>query len=561
MKLNLLDRAIAAFDPVRAAQRARARAQLTAFSALGGVYPTVNGTDQFFGRWGAQPRDAAADSLPALRTLRAQTRELSATHPIAASAISTVVARAIGTGLAYSPQPHLATLGWTADQAEEWCANVKAEHSLWAESPECDWAGESDFYDLTALAVQSMLDSGDTPVILPDGDPTPTQPYRLRIQLLEADRVGNPKGQVDTVDVSGGARRVNGRVQAYYVYRNHPGALVANGDRFAGDWVETVGPSGRRRMLMLRRIARPGQPRGIPYLAPVVGLFKQLGTYTDAEIKAAVVSAFLTVFIESDAGAGAPPIFGMADPKAGATPAAGQPTTAGPDFDQLELGPAAIIGLQKGERANAVTPGRPNPAFGAFIAAVGDQLGAGTLIGSEMLFKKFNTSYTAARAAFLDAWKFLLMVRNTAAKGFCQLVTEVWMAEAVATGRIKAPGFFTNPRLRWAYTRAAWHGDSQGSLNPKDEVAAYLAAVEGTLITRERATWELFGENRCDTFPQMVEEHAELAEEGMLPPPKPGAAAPAPGAMPAAEPADTAEPADPGQPAKPGTAPAEPGDE
>ena len=41
------------------------------------------------------------------------------------------------------------------------------------------------------------------------------------------------------------------------------------------------------------------------------------------------------------------------------------------------------------------------------------------------------------------------------------------------------------------------------------------------------------------------------------PPPKPGAAAPAPGAMPAAEPADTAEPADPGQPAKPGTAPAE----
>jgi lambda family phage portal protein len=432
------------------------------------------------------------------------------------------------------PQPHLATLGWSPEQAQEWAAEVQAEFSLWADSPECDWYGELNFYQQQDLVTRSRLESGDCFTVLPDGNPTVTQPYALRLQVLEADRVGNPAGKADTAQVAGGVRRAEGGgvVTGFHVYHQHPGGLwlAAGGSQWAGDWIEPVGPSGRRRMLHHFKRLRPEQPRGVPYLAPVMGLFKLLGDYTDAEVKAAVISAWLTLVIETPTGAGLPQIFGLQQ-QGGAAPQAGDnqaPT------GNIEMGPGHTVSLAKGEKASVVNPGRPNPAFGPFVEAVLDQLGAGTFLGSEMLLKKFSTSYTAARAAFLDAYKHVLDVRNGTALDFCQPVVETWMAEAVYRGRIRAPGFFSDPRLRWAYTRAGWHGDSQGSLNPKDEVAAMRDAVDARLVTRERAQWELFGDSFAATYGAKKAEHDKLAADGMLPAPRAGAAAmptpaPAPG--------------------------------
>ena len=93
--------------------------------------------------------------------------------------------------------------------------------------------------------------------------------------------------------------------------------------------------------------------------------------------------------------------------------------------------------------------------------------------------------------------------------------------------------------MRWAYTRAAWHGDSMGSINPKDEVAAYTSAIDARLMTRERAVWELFGTDFTADFPQMRREHEQLLAADMLPVPKAGAAAPQSGVKPASEPNKT----------------------
>jgi lambda family phage portal protein len=547
---NFIDWAIAKVDPVRAAARARARVQLQATGAMSdalasmGGYTSTSGQDSFMRRWSTAPRDSAADTLRQLSSQRGQCRDLVRNNGIAASAINTNTVRAIGTGLAYSPQPHLPTLGWSREKAAEWRLQAIAEFSLWADSPECDWWGVQNFYDKQDLTLRSALESGDCFTLMPNGEPTAGMPYALRLQTLEADRVGNPKADlVSDAAMAGGVRRTGGKI-AFHLYDRHPGAFTTQGDRFAGQWIDAVGPSGRRRMLHHYKMLRPEQPRGIPYLAPVVSLFKLLGDYTDAEVKAAVVSAFLTLVIETPTGAGVPPIFGLADAASGQAPTGGQPTPDGPSGDEMALGPAAVLGLAKGESAKVVNPLRPNPAFGAFVEAVLDQLGAGLFIGSEMLMKKYNTSYVAARAAYLDAWKHLLDMRTLIARSFCQPVLETWMAEAVIKGRISAPGFFTDPRLRWAYTRAAWRGDSPGSINPKDEVAAWLSARDGRLTTTEHASWELFGTDFNDAYPVMVSEHKQMAADGMLPAPKAGAAAPAANAAPAvAEPAH-AEPPD-----------------
>lgn len=534
MKLNPLDRAIAAVAPGWAAARAAHRAKLEVFSSLPGIganaggYDTTSGRDGWFSRWGARARSAAADTLPQLSSQRAQARDLVRNHPLAASAINTNVMRAIGTGLACSPQPHLATLGWSPEQAKAWAAEVAAEFSLWADSPLCDWYGEQNFYQLQDLVTRSRLESGDCFSVLPDAAPTPVMPYALRVQVLEADRVGNPGNQADTAEMVAGVRRANGGlVTGYHVYNVHPGGhwYSGKGDLWAGQWIEPIGKSGRRRMLHHFKRMRPELPRGVPYLAPVMGLFKLLGTYTDAEVKAAVVSAFLTLVIETPSGTGTANVFGLNPPGGGA--GAGQLPPA-----DISLGPAAVVGLAPGEKATAVDPGRPNPAFGDFVQAVIDQLGAGLFIGPELLLKKFSTSYTAARAAWLDAWKHFLDVRTGTALDFCQPTYETWMAEAVIRGRISAPGFFSDPRMRWAYTRCAWPGDSQGSLNPKDEVAAFREAIGERLVTRERAEWELFGTNFHDTFPAKVTEQRMLAKEEMLPVPRAGAPTPTPAPAP-----------------------------
>ena len=547
MKLNLFDRALAGVDPVRVAARLRSRLQIAAYESMpdvsanaGSGYTSTSGQDSFLRRWRTTPRSAGADTLHQLPNQRGQSRDLSRNNPLAASAVNTAVMRAIGTGLACSPQPHLLTLGWSTAQAEEWVANTMAEFSLFADSRESDWYGDQTFYEQQALVLRGKLESGDGFTVLPDGERTGTMPYRLRIQTLEADRVGNPRGEADTAAVAGGIRRAatGGPAQAAFIYDQHPGAGWGTGKAWEGQWFEMVGRSGRRRVLHHFTKLRPEQPRGVPYLAPVMGLFKLLGDYTDAEVKAAVVSAFLTVFITTETGGTSAPIFGMGDPAAGQAVGAGQQQPSGPGRDEIALAPAAVVGLAKGESATTVNPGRPNPAFGDFVQAVLDQLGAGTFIGSEMLMKKFNTSYVAARAAFLDAWKWLLFERTAIALSFCQPVYETWMAEAVAIGRVRAPGFFADPRLRWAYTRAAWHGDSQGSINPKDEVKAYVDARDARLITNERAEWELFGTDWRSTYSTKLAEHQRMQRDGMLPTPKAGAAAP--GAAPA-EPQGDAE--------------------
>lgn len=539
MAQNALDRAIAAVAPAWAQQRMQARVRLDALQALDALlpapsalldpenradYPTEQATPARRW-WRPVPRDAQADSLPHIPFQRAASRELVRTSAIAAGAIGTNIDRVVGTGLALAAMPNMEVLGWSAEQAIAWKSHVEREFSMWADSPECDIEQAQTFYQLQALVLRGVLESGDTFTLLPDGERTPTQPYALRLQVLEADRVGNPLGAMDGPMLAGGVKLGPGGVPlSCYLYDRHPGGrFTAAHKHFAGQWVELKGKSGRKRLLHHLRKTRPGQVRGVPYLAPVIDCIKQIARYSDAEIMAAVITSYLTVFIETPTGDAAPVFDGQSG--------AGAPA-------DVALGMGSVVGLMPGEKPHVVNPGRPNPNFEPFVLAVIRQIGMALGLPYELLVKQFGSSYSASKAALLDAWVYFRGVRFWLAMSFCQPVYETWLAEAVALGRVKAPGFFSDPLLRWAYTRAAWPGDSMGSISPKDEVAAYTAAIDARLMTRERAEWELFGSSWADTYVQKLTEFQRLAKDGMLPVPKAGAAAPQDPGQPPEDPAD-----------------------
>lgn len=519
MQRNAIDRAIAAVAPAWAAERAKARVQLAAVDAL----PSFGALDERNAPGGPTPaarwwrpmaRDARSDTLRFLPLQRGQSRELARSSPIAVGAINTNVDRVIGTGLALVAMPNRAVLGWTPERALEWKALVQAEFSLWADGTDCDQEQSLTFYQQQALVLRAVLESGDAFTLLPDGARSRMQPYALRLQVIEADRVGNPLGQFDTSTVAGGVRLDDaGAPSAFHLYSGHPGGVLvgANKSMYAGQWIDRIGRSGRRRMLHHYRKLRPGMPRGIPYLTPIIDCIKQVARYTEAEIMAAVITAYLTVFIETPLGDTAPIFTGDA--------------AAGPG-NEIGLGMGAVVGLAAGEKPHTVNPGRPNPNFEPFVLAVIKQMGIALGLPFELLVKQFNSSYSASKAALLDAWVYFRTVRNWMALSFCQPVYETWLAEAVAIGRVPAPGFFNDPLLRWAYTRAAWPGDSMGSISPKDEVAAYTAAIDARIMTRERAEWEMFGTDWNDTFDQKKAEQQRLADGDLLPVPKAGAPAP-----------------------------------
>lgn len=111
----------------------------------------------------------------------------------------------------------------------------------------------------------------------------------------------------------------------------------------------------------------------------------------------------------------------------------------------------------------------------------------------ELVLKTFKNSYSASRASLLEGWKGFRMRRQWLADDFCRPLYEVWMSEAVARGRIYAPGFFSDPAIRAAYLGSEWIGPSQGQIDPVKEITAEILACGEGFSTHEQSTIRLNG--------------------------------------------------------------------
>lgn len=131
-----------------------------------------------------------------------------------------------------------------------------------------------------------------------------------------------------------------------------------------------------------------------------------------------------------------------------------------------------------------------------------------------MLIKKYESNYTAARAALLDFWRTVRVYRTRFNTAFNQPIYEQWLSEAVATGRIDAPGFFDDPAVRLAWCGCSWMGASMGHVDPLKEVNAAEARIRNNITTEEQEAMEYNGNDRSAIVRQRKKEIAERAEMG-----------------------------------------------
>lgn len=446
---NMMDKAIAYLWPDRAARRAVARKTLSVIDSGYGNYG-ANLTKRSMRGWryyGGSPQEDIEDNLDVLRQ---RSRDAYMGIPIAAAMIKTMRTNVVCSGLVPTPQVDADFLGLDEKQADELQAQIVREFNLWADSTDCDADGVDNFWKLQMLAYISELMNGDAFAVLPY-DEQPWKPYGLQVRLIEADRICSPDkyDRLAPCEVNGHSvyRIVQGvetdkmgRVVAYWICDRHP---LAKLDHNELKWqrIEVRGElTGNRNVLHIMKRERAGQLRGVPMLAPVLESLKQLGRYTEAELDAAMVASMVTVMIQKDSPSTTAP-FGQVPLEAA------KDSSTPPDELGIELAPAAIFDLAPGEKANMLDPKHPTTTYDGFVTAEAKQIGAAAEIPVEVLFKSFSSNYSASRGALNEFWRVCDMERSGFANSFCQPVYERWFAEAVARGRINAPGFFNDPAV------------------------------------------------------------------------------------------------------------------
>lgn len=454
--------------------------------------------------WNSSGGSAKEDIEENLEILRERTRDLYMGASLATGAIKTIRTNVVGSGLKLNPRIDYDFLKMTEEEAERWERNTEREFKLWAESIHCDAQRMNNFYELQSLAFLSQLMSGECFVLLPKNKRV-FMPYDLRIMLIEADRICTPTGKEFDKNIFKGVEIGKfGEVIAYYVAQKHPGS----GGIINNEWKRVLKfgqRSGRSNILHLMENERPEQRRGIPVLAPVIENLKQISRYTEAELVAAVVSGMFTTFITK-----------KDDDDDGPLGSYSEMEDEYEEDEIIALGNGAVVTLREGEDVKEVNPGRPNTAFDGFVKAICRQVGAALELPYELLIKEFTSSYSASRGALLEAWKMFRMRRAWLANDFCQPIYEEWLAEAVAKGRVFAPGFFDDPLIQKAYTKCEWNGPSQGQLDPLKEVKAATHRVEQGFSTRQRETVELTGGDFQNNLRQLNKEKKAMKDGGLI---------------------------------------------
>jgi len=501
VKENFIDKGIKIIAPVYAAKRLKARMNMAVANSFIGASKSRRQTES----WSIKKGDADTLINYDLPELRARSMDLYRNSPYATGAIKTNCTNIIGPGLKLNPQIDRDVLNMTDNKADQWEAKTKQEFDLFGNSTECDIRRVSTFGEIQRLAFLSTLLKGDVFINMPFLKRVGS-PYGLKLQLIDAERVSNPEHARDTKTISAGIEKNdNGEPIKYHILNMHPNSQLGGINKKKWQGVKVFGSqTGRRNIIHLFEPILPDQSRGIPYLSHVIEPFKQLDRYSEAELSAAVVSAMFTVFIKSELGEG----LGVMQPTA---------ETGGKASDKdFRMSSAAMLDLMPGEDVAFANPTRPNTAFDGFVQSILRQIGVALELPFELVVKHFTSSYSASRAALLEAWRFFSARRQWLSRKLCQPIYENWMEEAVSIGRISAPGFFNDPIIRAAYLGAVWIGPPKGMIDEKKETDADEKKIMIGEMTHSQVTAERTGGDWVKNIRQLKKEN-QLKDEAGFP--------------------------------------------
>lgn len=462
--------------------------------------------------WLPSAGSADADLLPDLDLLRARSRDLVANHGLASSALQTTVDYVLGVGLRLQAMPDYRLLGRDANWAHDWATHVESLWRAYCDGPDhgCDATRTSSMGSLATQTFRGMMANGSAVALVL------WQPERRNattLQLIEADRLSNPLGMPDSTLMRGGIEIDDyGAPVAYHIRKTHPGDLfMGSFGPWGGQWERVPAETawGRKRVIHCYAKDRAHQSRGVPAFAAVLGEFRTLGEYQRSELQAASVNAMVAGILEAPLdGATISELFGTGEAY----------VTARGKAPAVRMQRGKVLRTFPGEKFTSFAPGRPNPAFEAFVTTIHRVVAAGLHMPYELVLKDWSKcNYSSARSALLDVWRYFKTRRHLMAEQWYAPIYVLWLEEMVNAGQIEAPSFYDN---LYAYSRAIWAGPGLGWVDPLKEAQAADQRLRSGLSTLESEASEQ-GRNWEDDAEQRAREVRRLKELGLNPQPAP----------------------------------------
>jgi len=297
MRTNLLDRAILWLSPERGAARieARARASVAARRAtmLESVYDGATHSYRNSSRR-YRPGDANSTLIHAARRLRFAARDLERNNPIAQRGFSVLTSNVIGAGIVPSvTTPRGGNRSLTALQ------QLLKSH---CDTPKIDAAGRQNLYGLQTVAFRAAVRDGESLMVRRLALASEGLPLPFQVAVLEADYIDDRVNGVQpngNLAVQGIEFDRKGEAVTYHLYDHHPGDLTiytALNSR----------PYPAADVVHLYRIDRPGQARGVSWIAPVIVRLGDFEDTKEAYVMRQKIAACFAAFITKVDAAGNP---------------------------------------------------------------------------------------------------------------------------------------------------------------------------------------------------------------------------------------------------------------
>ena len=469
----------------------------TAVKMIGGIGYN-NKDDPSLSNWYTQAESPDNDILWDIDDLRAKSRNLYMNNELAGAALKKMRTKIVGTGLLPKPNINYQIAGITKEQAREYEKIIKAKFNAWASSTNADFNRMHDFFTIQALVQLSWIMNGDA-FVIPKRKKRAGVDIELCLQMIEADRVVNPRFTYNQLIKGGIELSENGDLLKYYIANRHPGDGYSEVKGYP-----TFNSLGRRNILHIFEPERIGQRRGVPLLAPIIYPIKNLGRYKEAELIAAAINASLGFIIETKDADGFinTSAFGNSE---------GAEELGRDRTDKISLDHGMGIIAKDGETIKEFTTTRPNKSYKDFVDAVYEEIGAQLEIPHEVLMSSFKASYSAAKASLEEAHQRFLVCRKLLERTLCQPIYEEFILELIRNGDIDCPKFFESEAVRYAFSRCIWVGSGKSSLDPLKEANANKTNLDNYTTTRGIITAES-GLDFEEVLEARYEEEKKIAE-------------------------------------------------
>jgi lambda family phage portal protein len=278
----------------------------------------------------------------------------------------------------------------------------------------------------------------------------------VQVQLLEVDYLDETitsYGQNDVID--GIEYGPTGQAVAYHLFDFHPGDTQRHRrGRYASTRVLA------QNILHIRRIDRPGQMRGVSWLAPVMMTLGELSDYQEAQILKQRIAALLAFFVEA--------------------------SEDGEVYDgqQLEeLQPGAVVGLRPGQKVTASQP--PEVAnYQDFMREGVRTIATGLGLTYESFGDLTGVNFSSGRMGrmemdrFVQVWQQQIII-NQFCHGIAKWTLDAWRLVQLSRGLPPPPDVIE------------WTAPRRPLIDPSKEIGAAIEEINAGLTSRQRKQREM----------------------------------------------------------------------